>query len=422
MNDAADVIVIGGGIIGLTTAWRLARNGLGVTVLEAAPRPGLGASRAGAGILMPLYPWRHGEEMQARLRHSLEMYPELIADLKAHTGSDAGYRRTGMLALEHEEREQAALWAQANKQPLEQLDRGQCLQLQPQIHAPNGGLWLPEVNTVDNPALLRLMARRLRQLGVMIVSNCKVRQVRHNGSEITALDTSKGTYHAASYILAAGAHSGAIGGVKPPVRPVRGQMLALAAKPNPLRHVVLSGGYYIAPRRHVILVGSTVEEAGFDNSTSAQARTELMTAASKIMPQLKDSRCRAQWAGLRPGSASILTGRGEYRNLYLNTGHHRNGLALAPGSASLLGELLPQPTSGHSPAPTLSQATIKQWSKQHNGTKPRVHPLPRTGSWHGQLKLTQHGTTQSAQPQGRTEIGLERLSLSGNSAPLRSGS
>ena len=343
MTTGTDVIVAGGGIIGLSTAWQLAHAGLNVILLEAARRTGLGASRAGAGILMPLYPWQHDARTQARVLRSIELYHQLIADLKTHTGKDASFCNTGMLVLDSEEKENANQWAKEHNQQLQYLDSQQCSQLQPQVHAPAGGLWLPDVYTVDNPALLRLMATRLRQLGVKIIHNCELQQLQHDSTSITAVATSKGTYQAGCYVLATGAHSNMIAGIELPVRPVKGQMLAIAAtRPNFLRHIVLRQGYYLVPRRNRILVGSTIEETGFDNSISSQAHTELMTAAEKIMPSLKNKNCRAQWAGLRPGSENIITGKSSYQNLYLNTGHYRNGLALAPGSAELIAELVLQ--------------------------------------------------------------------------------
>ncbi len=347
MNAKPDIIVIGGGIIGLASAWQLVRHGLKVTLLEAARRTGLKASRAGAGILMPLYPWQHDANMQRQLQHSLRLYPQLISDLVANTGCDAGYHRTGMLVLDLEESEKALAWARMYGQRVLQLDSHQCKRQQPHIHAPNGALLLPDVYTVDNPALLRCMGRRLKQLGTNIICGAKVERLCHDGKSISSVATSSGTYSADNYVLATGAWSGRIQGLNLKVRPVRGQMLAIRSKPNPLQHIILERGYYLVPRRGWTLVGSTMEEVGFDNGISSDAKDKLMAAAVKMMPRLANGHCSAQWSGLRPGGEKIFAGNELYQNLYLNTGHYRNGLALALGSAELLGNciLRRQPTT-----------------------------------------------------------------------------
>ncbi len=339
----ADFAVIGGGVIGLASAYELARQGATVVVLE---RGGVGAesSWAGGGILFPLLPWDYGEPVTRLTQWSGRLYPEWVVELQARTGIDPEYRVSGMVVLDAPDPAGALAWCAAHGEPAERVE---VRRVMPDCGPGGEGLWLPAVAQVRNPRLVKALARRLELEGVRIVERAEASRIHVAGNRVTGVETPRGTFTAGTYVVAAGAWSRIVlGELAPtlPIAPVRGQMLLFKTDPGRLAPIVLRHGVYLIPRGDGhILAGSTLEEVGFDKGTTPAVAARLHAAAAEIFPPLAALRPVRHWAGLRPGSPGnvpVIARHPSVENLYLNSGHFRYGVTMAPGSARLLGNLL----------------------------------------------------------------------------------
>lgn len=335
----ADYLIIGGGIIGCATAMELARRGARVAVVDRG-RLGGESTWAGGGILSPLLPWDYPGPVTRLTAWSAGLYPQWVAGLIADTGLDPEYLPDGMLVLPPFERRKAVAWGEAHGMRVEQVAAHRIM---PELERSGEALWLPGVAQVRNPRLAQVLARWLELRGVEVIDDTEVRRILFADNRISGVETSRGEMTAATYIVAAGAWSaGLLGELAPPVvlNPVRGQMLLFRIAPGALSRVVMQNGIYLIPRKdgHV-LAGSTLENAGFDKSTTEEAATLLRRVAGEIFPGLRGQEPVMHWAGLRPGSPHnipVIDRHPHMENLYLNTGHFRYGVTMAPGSALLL--------------------------------------------------------------------------------------
>jgi glycine oxidase len=347
MANAADVLIIGGGVIGLTTAYTLGRAGARVTVLD---RQDLGreASWAGAGIISPGNPERAATPYDGLRALSATIYPELSAELREQTGIDNGYRRTGGLEFEDaDEPIDLSAWADEGI-AWKRLDAAAARAVEPAL-APNAGpaYHLPGMAQVRNPRHLRALEAAARGLGVTLRPGCPVVGWDQTSGRITAAVTLEGRQFASHYLVCSGAWSDELLrplGLRTGVTPVRGQIALLAARTRVPRLILISGKRYVVPRGDGrVLVGSTEEEVGFEKRTTAAAIADLLAFAADLVPSLGDAALEKCWAGLRPGSPDGLPYLGAvpgFENLWLATGHFRSGIQLAPATARVLTEAI----------------------------------------------------------------------------------
>lgn len=347
-EEYADSIIVGGGLIGLLTARELSQAGQRVILLERGQTTGQESSWAGGGILSPLYPWRYPDAVTALARWSQTVYRDLAESLVAETGIDPEWTASGLLMLDPADDCQARLWARHFGYHLEHWACDQVYAHEPALARRIGhALWMPDVAQVRNPRLVAALRRSLEQAGVRVVPLCAVTELLTGPAGVEGVASTCGRWYGKAVIVAAGAWSGPLAtgwGVPLPVRPVRGQMLLFRAIPGLLNHIVLGHDRYIIPRRDGrILVGSTMEEVGFDKSTTAEARAALHEAAVQWVPMLAQYPIERHWAGLRPGSPAGVPfiGADPHRSgLYFNCGHFRNGVVLGPASARLLADIV----------------------------------------------------------------------------------
>lgn len=323
---SADVLVIGAGVIGLSTALALRRAGLHVVVMERGAVGRGSASWAGGGILCALEPGGVDEATLPTLRDSLAMYAEWCAGLHSLSGVDPEYRASGMRVQSPADLAQWKAFFEAR-----------CSLRIEAASAAGDIAWLPEVAQVRSPRLLRALAAALVASGGVLAEHEPVLGLAMQGDRVTGVRTRRGVQPAGVVVLAAGAWSQALSD-QAPVRPMRGQMLLLEAAPGELDAIVLRQGRYLIPRRDgPVLVGSTLEDVGFVDEVSAEARASLLESAHAMAPQLAGHRVLAHWSGLRPAphpaGPCIIGWAPGTRGLFLNTGHHRLGITLAPGSA-----------------------------------------------------------------------------------------
>ena len=341
--NKADCIVIGGGLVGMFTARELSRNGMQVTVIERG-RAGRECSWAGGGILSPLYPWREPAALTEMIMFCQKEYPLLAQALKEDTGIDPEWWQSGILLLEVQDTDLATAWAVAAQSMLEMVTVEQLKVMEPPVKSHDGNaIHLPEVGQIRNSRLIPAMQKHLIKIGVAFLEHTEVRRIRLHNNTVQSVATTQGEYSAAITIIA----NGAWGTDLLPalaIRPVRGQMICYQATPGYIRHILLKNSIYIIPRRDGhILVGSTVEDTGFDKGTTETARTFLAEAAEAMLPGIKQFPVIGHWSGLRPATQTglpYICRHPEINGLYLNIGHHRNGILLAPGSARLLADII----------------------------------------------------------------------------------
>lgn len=354
-----DVLVVGGGIIGLVTAWRAAQRGLRTAVAD--PAPGGGAAQVAAGMLAAVTELQYGEQTLLDLNlASARRYPSFAAELEDATGLDLGYRPCGTLAVALDADDRADLRELHTFQTSlglesEWLSGRECRRLEPML-APGvrGGLRVDGDHQVDPRRLVAALLRAAELAGVTFHrhSVARVETVRDHATGAVLDD---GTVIGAEQtVLAAGSRSGGLPGIPehalPPVRPVKGQILRLRIPPGyapflsrTVRAVVRGGHVYLVPRENgELVVGATSEELGWDTTVTAGGVYELLRDAHELVPGLTELPLVETLAGLRPGSPdnAPLLGRSALPGLLLATGHHRNGVLLTPVTGDIMAELL----------------------------------------------------------------------------------
>jgi len=360
--------VVGAGVSGLSAALVLLQRGGRVTVLERAQAGGE-SSWAGGGILSPLLPWDYGEPVSALALRSMAAYPDWIAAIEATSGEQAEFWRCGMLALEVAAPERALAWCAEHGMAANQ--RFPRLASLAPHKVGRDSVWLPDVAQARNPRLVAALRGAVVRLGGVIREQCPATGVLTQGRQLTAVQTATDVFSADHVVLATGAWAGlGLTGLAatPNVRPIRGQMLLFKLEPGVLETILFRNGLYLIPRRDGhILVGSTLEDAGFDKSTDDATRQQLHAEAADLLPALAGLQPVRHWAGLRPGSPDnipVIDRHPDFDNVFVNTGHYRYGVTMAPASAELLADLMAGKAPVLDPAPYRWQAALQRtWSE-----------------------------------------------------------
>ncbi|HEU5061871.1 MAG TPA: glycine oxidase ThiO [Solirubrobacterales bacterium] len=354
--DVFDVLIVGGGVIGLSCAWRAAQRGARVAVLERG-EPGCGATRVAAGMLAPVGELTFGEpELLELTLAAARLYPEFVAELEAATGETTGYERLGALHVALDRDEAAQLRRVHDLQrsldlEAEWLPPRRCRELEPGLTPSfHGGVLAAGEAAVDPRALTKVLVAALRAEGGEVRAGTEVVDGVFEGERLAGVRTAAGEeLHADRVVLSGGAWSGAMDWLpeeaRPPVRPVKGQVLELRARGEepPARHILASERVYLVPRPDGrLVVGATVEEMGFDTAVTAGGVHDLLREAYRLLPEVAEMELVDAVAGLRPGTPNNLplVGPGAIDGLVLATGHFRNGILLAPLAAEALADLL----------------------------------------------------------------------------------
>ena len=380
MKTAQDILIIGGGIIGLAIAIDLKRQGAKVTVISKDFMQAAG--HAAAGMLAPMAEKLTSPPMLDLCLRSRWLYPEWTKKLEEMTGVDTGYLPCGILAPVYSEPESIpetndnAVWLDKQAIQLYQPGLGERVV---------GGWWYPEDGQVDNRCLMRSLLQAAQTLGVEIKEGVSVKAIQQKQGRVNGIFTDLGQLAAEQYVLAAGSWSSQL--LPLPVRPVKGQMLSLRMpqklhQPFPLQRVLYGDNIYLVPRQDGrLVIGATVEEVEWTPFNTPRGMQSLLDKATELYPAVADWQIEEFWWGFRPGTADELPilGRSACDNLFLATGHYRNGILLAPITASLITELILEQKSD----PLLAEFSYQRFYQQSSnmtslsnlGNKPQKLPL-----------------------------------------------
>jgi glycine oxidase len=306
------------------------------------------SSWAGGGIISPLYPWRYPQAVTNLVQWSQKEYPQLVQILNDNTQLDSELVQSGMLILDEPDITQALQWGASTQTPLSAIDTVQVNSLEPALHeTPSHALWMPEVYHVRNPRLVKALREYLLKNGVLIQENTEVTSILTEHDKVTGVKTEQTTFTSKQVVITCGAWSSGLWPATDktlPVKPIRGQMLLINARPGLIKRIVLKDNHYVIPRQDGrVLVGSTLEDVGFDKTTTQYAHDLLLNFAYELMPVLQDFKVEHHWAGLRPGTPDNIPRVMQHpkiKGLFINAGHFRNGVVTAPASAKLLVNLL----------------------------------------------------------------------------------
>lgn len=347
---SSDIVIIGAGVIGLTSAWYLSKAGANVLVLDQS-EPGRESSWAGAGILSPCAETSKAITGKDRLLTlSREHFETLSKELCEQTGIDNGYRHCGGVEVFTE-----GLQSIESKFANECTDLG--ITFEPissqQISKIESGLatnlgsmyYFPTMAQVRNPRHLKALQMGCIQNGVELLSGCTVHGWERTNARITGAQTTTGTISADKFLITTGAWTDVVCqslNITTGIHPIRGQIALLRSARPCLTRIIQSGKRYLVPRPEGrVLVGSTEEEAGFVKRTTSQGIEELLRFAQEMCPSLADAELEKCWAGIRPGRSHPLMGPvPDFENLFLAAGHYRSGIQLSPGTGLLMKELL----------------------------------------------------------------------------------
>ena len=352
MTRPSDIIVVGAGIIGCAVAHELARRGASVEIVDERP-VGMGATQASAGVLAPYIEAGAGGPLQELTVRSLDLYDDFIARVSAESGSVIPYHRTGTIDVATSDAEMCPLVATAEMLAwrgvaARLLDAAAVRAEEPLVgEGVAGGLVIDAHGFVAAAELTRAIAAAARQAGAQVIEQRRVRSITSGNGEII-VDTDRGSLRGDAVVVAAGSWAGEISvdgvSARVPVRPVRGQLLALAWVGPHLRRVTWTRRCYFVPWEDgTVLVGATVEDAGFDERATVAGVHDLLDAACEAVPHAWTAGFRGARVGLRPGTTDGLPIIGALNgapNVMYASGHYRNGVLLAPLTARLVADAM----------------------------------------------------------------------------------
>lgn len=346
------VVVIGAGLAGLGIGWRLRRQGVEVTILDRA-QPGRGASWAAAGMIAPAAELAGARPEEITLAdHAAALWPDFAREVEEASGMAVGYHADGALFVVEDARGVDVLTARAAADPgMVLLDRQAAQSRVPGLSDRiAGGLWAPDEARVDNRALGRALAIAFEKAGGRIAANEALVWLERRAGRTALAHTPFGTHEADAFVLAAGAWNGQLEAI--PVAPVKGQMIALAPPPGvpaPIGPVIWGEGVYAVPRGDRLLIGATVQDAGFDTSLDPEAALRLRALAVRLLPGLASWTVAEHWAGLRPRAPDGLPLLGPLSpGLFVAGGQYRNGVLYAPAIAEMMAAII---TGSAAPVP-----------------------------------------------------------------------
>ncbi len=324
----SDCIVVGGGVIGMMSARMLAISGAKVTLIDQR-ECGHESSWAGGGIISPLYPWHYDDLTNDLSFESQAVYEELCDELHRSSGIDPQYQKSGLLMMDEFDSTEAKIWMERYK-------------VDYQRHA--DGAFFSHVASVRNPRLLQALKIDIINKGVKIVENTQVNQLITKDDKVLGVNSSEGDLLCDNLIICAGAWSSQLLDLSDRIFPMKGQMIIFKQCKVKLSHVILDQGRYIIPRIDgKILVGSTMEDVGFNRDVDEHIKNNLHEFAWQHIPMLENVEIEKHWSGFRPASETdkaIVDRDKNYHNLFINTGHFRNGINMAPASANRITQLI----------------------------------------------------------------------------------
>lgn len=349
--ETCDVLLIGGGVVGLSLAWELASNGASVQVVDSGEL-GREASWAAAGMLPP------GPTVEKRADCSAydqiqglshELHPVWHERLRSEVGIDNGYRTTGAIyaaGIASDLSQHTDEWTRWGLE-FHDLDAAAIADLEPNLQFEGRAALLPSECQLRPPWHLKALIAACQKSGVKLTPGCHVTGFVVQNGRVTAAETSLGKISAGQVCLTSGCWSGQIAaslGLNLPIRPVRGQILLLNGQPGVVKRIVNAGPRYLTPRPDGrVLVGSTQEEVGFNKQNTVEGIAELMNFAKQLCPALADFTVEQSWSGLRPGTTDGLPYLGrvpEIENAWLATGHFRAGIQLSAATAVIMRSLI----------------------------------------------------------------------------------
>jgi glycine oxidase len=352
MARPSDIIVVGAGIIGCAIAEELSRRGASVEIVDERA-VGMGATQASAGVLAPYIEATEGSPLLDLTVRSLDLFDEFVTRISSAAGFAVPYRRTGTIDVAANDAELRVLEARAaalgkRGVPALLLDGAGTREEEPLVgDGAVGALQIDSHGFVAAADLTRALVAAARRYGAQLIEPSRARRISRRNEDMV-VETDRGSLSSSAVVLAAGSWSGeiAIDGVpaRVPVRPVRGQLLALGWSGTPLRRVTWSSRCYLVPWDDgTLLVGATVEEAGFDERATVAGVRDLLDAVSELVPHAWTAGFRGARVGLRPATSDGLPVIGASRvlpNLMYATGHYRNGVLLAPVTAKLVADAM----------------------------------------------------------------------------------
>jgi len=346
---AMKVAIIGGGLIGCLTAWNLKEQGAEPMIFE---RGCIGreASWAGAGILCPIKPWLYPDSFSRLVQASLGLYPKIQEEISRQSGITVEWIQSGLLipifADDKSDHRQAAInWSERLGWKLESLDAEAARREEPALAGKvSGALLWPDVAQIRNPRLMKALRKLLDISGIAIYEHNEVIGLEEREGRVTGVQLADGTTQEAdAVLLSAGSWSGLMAGrfgLQLPIRPVKGQIVLLKSSPGTLRHIIKHDDAYFVPRLDGrILVGASMEAAGFQTGNTVSVVSSLLRAVMRLTPGLNETEIERQWMGFRPGSPDGLPFLGPVPakpGLWVASGHYRNGVLLAPITAHIV--------------------------------------------------------------------------------------
>ena len=337
MNNS-EFIVVGGGIIGMTTARELALCGAKVSIFDKG-KLGMQASWAAGGIISSMRPWAESRAAIQLSEYSKNLYPEFIEKLKIESGIDPEYNKSGLVIVNKDHAIKTKDWAKSHNIKIEEefKIKSECLNL------PGYSIKLPDIAQVRPPRLLNALRKSLENLGVNIYENTEITELEFCSNKFQSISYNNKTMSADSLIITAGAWCKSLTdkfNIKMDIKPIRGQMLCIEPEQQICENIILDGAHYFIPRMDGrLLIGSTMEDVGYINQTTEEGKADLLSWAQSMFASLSDAKLVSHWSGLRPSTSRSKPFIGQLpdvKNVYINTGHFRKGILQAPASAKIL--------------------------------------------------------------------------------------